>query len=372
MSHAVRIDYRGISIECQSICELASSQLCKLEELLDRIEEGSLQLLDGQTEALRIEIRKNRDQIQAQINRVLDQAKRNASKGVVMVDSDYMGKHSGARHIIEEAKELELLASKMADTKIIEFEALLNNLMNSRLERQNERLRGLASGKTIFESETMKRINDIEDEILKQYVYLTWLENTDMGFEQLLSVAKRKKDFSEENHYEREENNKIDEIKKELKEAKIEETVIRGIVVSDKLSARERLRDIRERANAEIVSEKVRKESVKIIVNAIKKRGFIVDAGAIKIDRINNQVNILAQKPSGAKAEFKVYLNGKFEYRFDGYEGQACQNDIQPFMKDLEEIYGIKVINRTELWNGNPDKNTTMKYQQINHNTVGR
>lgn len=43
-------------------------------------------------------------------------------------------------------------------------------------------------------------------------------------------------------------------------------------------------------------------------------------------------------------------MDGKFEYCFDGYEGQACQKDIEPFMKDLEEVYGIKVLNQTELW----------------------
>ena len=40
MSHAVRIDYQGISIQCQSICEMASSQLCKLDRMLDEIENG--------------------------------------------------------------------------------------------------------------------------------------------------------------------------------------------------------------------------------------------------------------------------------------------------------------------------------------------
>ena len=120
-------------------------------------------------------------------------------------------------------------------------------------------------------------------------------------------------------------------------------------------------------AGIEIVNEKVRRESVKIIVQAIKKRGFLVDGKSIKIDRENNQVNIVAQKPSGAKAEFKVFLDGKFEYRFDGYEGQACQKDIKPFMDELEEVYGIKVLKQTEIWS-NPDKNSTMKYQTIDYN----
>ena len=67
------------------------------------------------------------------------------------------------------------------------------------------------------------------------------------------------------------------------------------------------------------------------------------------------------------KLNLRSNLDGKFVYKFDGYEGQACQDDIQPFMNDLEEIYGIKVIKQTEIWS-NPDKNSTMKYQTINYN----
>ncbi len=36
-------------------------------------------------------------------------------------------------------------------------------------------------------------------------------------------------------------------------------------------------------------------------------------------------------------------------------------------MEDLEEIYGIKVTNREEIWK-NPDKISNMKYQTINQN----
>ena len=65
MSYAVRIDYQGISIECQSICEMASSQLCKLDKMLNEIEKESTQLLNTQTEALRKEITRTKQQLQA-------------------------------------------------------------------------------------------------------------------------------------------------------------------------------------------------------------------------------------------------------------------------------------------------------------------
>lgn len=369
MSHAVRIDYQGISIQCQSICEMASSQLCKLDKMLDEIERGSTRLLNSQTEALRKEISKTKQKLQTKIDSVIQQARRNASQGTVVVDSDFMGRHSNAYGVVDEARELEEMVARLSDTKIVEFESLLNQLLGNHLEEQNEKLKDLASGRVRINVAVQQKINEIDDEIVRQYVYLAWVEHQDESFERLYSIAMAAKNKADMQQYEKTEKTKIDEIKTELRAEKIDEATIERVVTTSEGTAKERIQKVREQANAEIVGEKVRKESVKVIVKAIKNRGFVVDAKSIKIDRANNQVIIVAMKPSGAKAEFKVFLDGKFEYRFDGYEGQACQKDIQPFMLDLEEVYGIKVTNKTELWAGNPDKNSTMKYQTVNHNS---
>lgn len=372
MSHAVRIDYQGISIQCQSICEMASSQLCKLDRMLDEIENGSSRLLNTQTEALRKEISRTKEKLQRKIDSVVQKARSNASKGAVVVDSDFMGKHANAYDVIDEARELEEMVARLSDTKIVEFESLLNQLLGNQLESQNERLKALASGTIKINTSVQQKIDSIEDEIIKQYVYLAWVEHPDDSFDTIYAYAMESKRKADNQQYEKTEAVKMEEIKKELRAEKIDEATIDRITSVSEGSAKERVIKAREQANAEIVGEKVRKESVKIIVKAIKNRGFVVDAKSIKIDRANNQVIIVAMKPSGAKAEFKVFLDGKFEYRFDGYEGQACQKDIQPFMNDLEEVYGIKVVNQTELWSGNPDKNSTMKYQTVNHNTNRR
>ena len=116
---------------------------------------------------------------------------------------------------------------------------------------------------------------------------------------------------------------------------------------------------MQEAATTEIVGEKVRQKSLKIIMQAIKARGFVVDKNNIKIKRDTNEVIMVAQKASGEKAEFRVFLDGKFIYDFRGYEGQACQKDIGPFMKDLEEVYGVHVTKQTEIWS-NPDKISTI------------
>ncbi|HPY75942.1 MAG: hypothetical protein KBC30_03470 [Planctomycetes bacterium] len=369
MSHAVRIDYQGISIQCQSICELASSQLCKLDHMLDELEKSSTKLLNSQTQAFREEISKTKQQLQNQIDTVLQQAKENAKMGIVYGS---IGQQANAHNVIYKADELQKMTTRLADTKLIEMESLLNQLLSNRLKEHQEKLRDLANGRVKINMDVQEKINDIEDEIIKQYVYITWVEYPDLTFESLYNKAMEKKKKADYQQYEAMEKKAIEEIKTELRNEKIDEQVIDKIVTNNSDSAMERIQEIREQANSEIVNEKIRKASVKIIVKAIRDRGFIVDAKSIKIDRENNQVNIIALKPSGAKAEFKVFLDGKFEYRFDGYEGQACQKDIQPFMKDLEEVYGIKVLKQTELWSGNPDKISTMKYQTMNYNSNKR
>lgn len=372
MSHAVRIDYRGISIQCQSICEMASKQLCKLDKMLDDIESSATQLLNFQTQSFRDEITKTKQQLQQKIEAVLSKARKNASQKTVVVDSDFMGKHRNAYDVVDEARELEEMVARLADTKIIEMESLLNRLLGNQLEEQNKKLKDLASGRIVINHGVQQRINAIEDEVFKQYVYLAWVDNPNESFDRLCDIALAEKDKADEKQYETIEEIKLEEIKEELRNEKIDERVIQQIVGVKDGSSKERIKKAREQANAEIVGEKVRKESVKIIVKAIKDRGFVVDSRSIKIDKENNEVNIVAQKPSGAKAEFKVYMDGKFEYRFDGYEGQACQKDIGPFMQELEEVYGIEVMKQEELWTGNPDKISTMKYQTVNHNTNRR
>src|SRR5574344_1739324 len=144
-------------------------------------------------------------------------------------------------------------------------------------------------------------------------------------------------------------------------EAKLDSATIESVIMDDgEGSVDEQIVALRKKATAEIIGEGVRRQTLRIIIKTIEDKGFIVDRKNIKINKDSNEVVAIAQKASGEKAEFRMFLDGKFIYRFDGYEGQACQKDIQPFMADLEEIYGIKVTSREEIWS-NPDKNMTMK-----------
>ena len=155
----------------------------------------------------------------------------------------------------------------------------------------------------------------------------------------------------------------LDGIRAELAAARIPKEKVDSIAAKGRSIA-----EIRKEATDEIVGEKVRQKSLKLIMKAISERGFIVDKKNIKINRETNEVTMVALKASGEKATFRIFLDGRFIYDFRGYEGQACQKDIEPFMTALEEVYGIRVTDRQEMWS-NPDKISTMKYQAMNTKT---
>lgn len=368
MSHAVKIDYRGISLECQGICNLASSQLCKLDKMLDEIEAGSKKLLNSHTDALRREISKTKKKLQTKIDSVVNAARANESRGSVIVDSDFMGKHANADNVIRQAHELESMVAELSERKMLEMETLLNSIMNDKLVSHQEKLRDLALGKTHINIRTQEKINAMSDEVMQQYVYMAWVDDQEAEYEVLLKKAEQLKQQAETKHSEQIEQKKLDEIRTELRAAKVDESTIESIVTQDSVSAKERIQNARKQANSELVNESVRRESIRIIISEIKKQGFVIDQRAIRIDKSQNMVSIVAQKPDGARAEFKVYLNGKFEYRFDGYEGQAYQKDIVPFRNALEKVYGIKILQETEIWR-NPDKEMNMYYQAMNYST---
>ena len=117
-------------------------------------------------------------------------------------------------------------------------------------------------------------------------------------------------------------------------------------------------------ATTEIFDEKLRRSAVQAIVKSISAKGFIVKKENIRHIKETDTVKITAMKPGGQKAEFSIDLDGKFMYHFQGYEGQACQKDISPLEKDLEEVYGIKLTDRKTIWD-NPDKLTQSHHAEM-------
>lgn len=340
MSHAVQINYEQIAVQCHSICEVAENQVAELDKMLSDLEGSSLRLLNDQTEALRKQIEREKRELIRSIEAVKAQA-----------DKRTLTTTAGAQALQRQANEL-------AAGRLAEMRALLDSLLSESIALNQARMIDRANGVVRLDEATKKFLDTIEDEILRQFVYIAYVRDSSLSGNALLEAGKALMSESVEARYEKE----AELIRAELAAAKVPTETVEKIVEAGKPLA-----EIREAATTEIVGEKVRQKSMKLIMKAITERGFIVDKKNIKINRETNEVTMVALKASGERATFKIFLDGKFIYDFRGYEGQACQKDIEPFMTALEEVYGVHVTERQEIWS-NPDKISTMKYQAMNTN----
>ncbi len=354
MSHSVQIDYQGIAIQCQSICEVAETQLKVLDEMLARLERTSMRIMTQQANDLAIAINKERNDINNRLEAVLEQAKKNAHT------------RSGGS-CLGAAQKLQGAVNELASKRLIEFQSLLQTLLGESIQEHQRKLREQNRGVITVDSRTQALLDGISDEVLRQFTYLAYLSDNMLSGDTLLQAGKSLMEQTVNQTYEERYEQERAKIRTELEASRVAPETVEKVLVEGQGTAREKLTAIRQNATAEIVGEKVRQKSLKIIMDAIKQRGFVVDKKNIKIKRDTNEVILVALKASGEKAEFRIFLDGKFIYDFHGYEGQACQKDIEPFMHDLEEVYGIKVTKQTEIWS-NPDKISTMKYQAMSTN----
>jgi hypothetical protein len=234
--------------------------------------------------------------------------------------------------------------------------------INQVQQEKKERLEGIIH---ISESQIQK-LATINDYVLREEVYQLLIHNKKLSYDEALSKATANIESKNNELIEVNKENLLKEISDEMHIAGVKTETIKEMIDGN-IKNVEDFDTLRQKASKEIIGEKVRKETLKVISKTIKSKGFIVDKKNIKIDREKNEVKLIAKKASGERAEFRIYLDGKFIYKFDGYQGQACQEDLKPFMNDLSEIYDIKVVEKAEIWS-NPDKNSSMKYQTINKN----
>lgn len=361
MSHQVQIDYEAIAIRCESICEVAEKQIAELDEDIAKLERQSLSLSSERAKSFAESINRERNEFHRRIEELLSKAKEIAEKGVVSRDSDRLRLNS-ADNVDKAAQELQNQVNELAAKRLVEMHALYQSLLESSIEENQKRLREKANGVIIIPAEIQKLLDSIQDETERQFTYLAYLKNDTISGDDLIRAGKELKSETYKSRIEKER----EKIRRELEAARVEKTTIDKVVTENKP-----LSEIRSAATEEIVGEKIRQKSLKIIMSAITARGFIVDKKNIKIKRDTNEVILVGLKASGEKAEFRVFLDGKFIYDFRGYEGQACQKDIQPFLNDLEEVYGLHVTKTQEIWS-NPDKISSMKYQTVKTNTNKR
>ena len=103
-----------------------------------------------------------------------------------------------------------------------------------------------------------------------------------------------------------------------------------------------------------IVDENCRRTTVRSVMEALEKSGFVTDSPQRNIGA-SDEVVIFARKPAGNEATFRITVDGSLTYKFDHYEGSKCKSDIDNVLPLLQEIYGIQLSNERVIWE-NPDR----------------
>lgn len=362
MSMRVEIDYRHIAIQCESICEIAEEKLSELDRMMRELENTSTRIFNEQAQLLKSKITKERLNLAEQIKDVRGKAGIYMEKEKTFTD-DMSGEAAYANNFLGAAENLQRTVDVFSSRKLIEFDELLRTLLLEKIRDVRNRIPSGPAGIVRLDDETRNLLSSIADESLRQFTYLAFLRNPSLRGDDLMREGSALMNETYESRYEKE----VAKIREELENSRIEKSKIDDVMSAGTGSERERLMEIRKAATKEIVDEKVRKKTLSVIIKAIADRGFVIDRKNIRMKPDTNEVVMVALKASGEKAEFRIFLDGRFIYDFHGYRGQACRNDIEPFMKDLEEVYGLRVIKQQEIWS-NPDKISTMKYNAVKTN----
>lgn len=360
MSQQVIVDYQGVSIQCAAQCETAVHSLCRIDKVLKRINDTAGSLINTKIKEYEQYLLESKEKIYNEINvfkKMLEKYKEARAYAVNNHSSVYQEFLKIQSAMNAETVKLTNLVDDLTGSKLAIIDEMINKELFKAGNRSVENLRNKVNGVIDISAELLKRINQIDDISLRELVYEEAIkeETKSLSFEELLNKGKS----SYDSLLHEKQGEIINSYKEELKEQGVTDDVLSNV---------NSINEATKIVNEAIVGEKVRKETLKIIIKAIKDRGFIVDTKRnLKIDKSKNIVKLVALKASGQVAEFEIQLNGKFMYHFDKYEGQACKNDITPFLEDLKNIYDIDITHEEVTWS-NPDKIQTQKYQYNNKN----
>lgn len=370
MSQQVVIDYSGISIKVSAQCENAVHSLCKIDKVLNKINETSKTLIDNQIQNYENYLLNAKEKIKREIEyfqQKLNDYKRRQKIITNNHDIQYAEFLKIQKDLENQSQNLQNTVNELTGSKL----EVINDMIDKNLQNAGniamQNLQNQAYGIKDLNEKILNEINTIEDIALREITYSQYIQNTSLSLDEVLKQGQSTYEKIQDEVIESKQEELIDELKSNLKSSGVGQDEIENIISVEKFNA-QTYDELNKKANNAIIDEKVRKETLSIILKAIRERGFIVDSKKnIKLNKEKDVVVVLAQKADGKTAKFEISLNGKFMYHFDHYEGMACQKDIEPFINDLENIYGIDILHKEVVWE-NPDKISTQKYQYVKTN----
>ena len=220
---------------------------------------------------------------------------------------------------------------------------IVANLAAPRLEELKKEIRGGKS--TITIEELRKRAAEIITAAEKQAE--EWKQNT---------IISQKKQVHAERIAEAKELLAAEKIKDQDKAKELLDKLDSLQAVQDE-DFDKALSEIEDAVDDALISEEIRRETVKAIYQQLAAQEFIVDPPQQLEDEENNYVLITAHRPSGNRVMCKIDLHGELTYQFDQYEGSTCLKDVERFNVDLQSIYSIQLSDERVLWCNPDDEN---------------
>lgn len=371
MSHQVTVDFEGLSTQIQIQCETAAHSLCKIDKTLENVRKNASRIQTQKLKEYEEYLLNSKDTIQKQIDLFTAKLEEYKALKIQRIDSD-VRYASGAQNVSmvnkwnelnttlkTEGQNLARLVADLTGAKLAVIDQLVNEGLLEEITNVSQELQNQINGVKTFDQSLLGQINAIDDVSLRELAYQQLVKGN-ADFNSIMSNAQQEYDkILGRSSF-------VEDIKEEMKASGVSQEEIQEI--TSKPITAQTVNEMTANANTAIADEKIRKETLKVIIKSIKDRGFVVDTKKnLKIDRQRNVVKLVAVKPDGKTAEFEISLNGKFMYRFEGYEGQACNKDINPFIEDLKNVYDINILHEEVQWS-NPDKIQTQKYQYMNTN----
>jgi len=337
--------------QCKEICERACSKLCEIDRTVEYIRNTSTKVTNADIEEAIKDLEYSKACVLSKVKTLTDGLELQMEYSALSV------KIAEANSLLNATNEL--CIQRMSAIRDAVHESL-EKLVKESSDNVMARAKGQAAVRINLES-ILASIGDAEVRCMVRLLVRNPQYN-DMSLEEVEKVAIKRLHKAVELS-KKEEEELVAKAVVDMRASKVDEETIEVISIGSVSSPKDIMEMMRE-ADAAIVSENVRRGAINAIIANISEKGFIVDKKNIRIMKDTNTVRMTALKPGGQKAEFTVNLDGSFIYKFDDYEGQACQKDIKPFIADLESIYGIKITYIKENW-VNPDKNAKMSYQKM-------
>lgn len=153
MSHQVQIDYQGVAIQCQSVCEVAEKRLQELDEMLEKARESSTSLMNIQASEAYQAIQKAREDLSNQIQDVRAEAQSKAAHR----DASVAGS-------LTKAQRLQQTVNTLSSQKIIEFNSLLQMLLLDSIQSNYQKLLNQGNGVVTVDDALKQFLDGTEDE----------------------------------------------------------------------------------------------------------------------------------------------------------------------------------------------------------------